>query len=95
MPLAQDVLLGYYRHEDGTEVDFVVEHSGGLELVQVSADITSADTRRRELRALQASMLSLQCQHARIITLSAEETLKVDEGTIEILPGWLWALRRS
>ena len=82
----------YYRHDDGTEVDFVLEGPNGTELVQVSADITSSDTRKRELRALDAAMHELGVSEATIVTLSADETVLLSAGKVRILPFWRWAL---
>ncbi len=83
----------YYRHEDGTEVDFVCERAGKVELVQVSADVTSSDTRQRELRALQSAMRELDSKEATIVTLRHEERLQVPEGTIHMVPAWWWCTR--
>src|SRR5690606_32745263 len=66
-------LPSYYRHEDGTEVDFVYEQDGRVELVQVSADVTSGDTRQRELRALRSAMQTFDAKEATIVTLRHEE----------------------
>jgi hypothetical protein len=87
--------LGYYKHHDGTEVDFVVRGPQGPSLVQVSADITSADTRKRELRALEAAMEELGLDEATLVTLSADEQLELDAGRVRIVPFWLWALEAT
>jgi predicted AAA+ superfamily ATPase len=84
--------VSYYRHDDGTEVDFVVEAAHGPDLVQVSADITSQDTRARELRALQSAMAEFGLKRATIVTLSANEEVKLETGKVRILPYWMWAL---
>ncbi len=84
--------IAYYRHQDGTEVDFVVSADSQPKLVQVSADITSQDTRRRELAALDAAMTALGVDEATIVTLSAEETLRVDSGTVHVVPAASWLL---
>jgi predicted AAA+ superfamily ATPase len=84
--------ISYYRHEDGTEVDFVIEAAKGLRLVQVCADITSGDTRRREIKALTSAMAQLGVREGTIVTLTAEETLKTSAGTLRIVPACLWLL---
>lgn len=84
--------LSYFRHDDGTEVDFVVETPEGLEAIQVSADVTSADTRKRELRALEAAMGQLGVSQATLLTLTAEERISLSAGTVHIRPWWMWAL---
>ncbi|MDD9943205.1 MAG: ATP-binding protein [Myxococcales bacterium] len=87
--------LGYYRDDAGTEVDFVVQKSGQVELVQVSADITSQDTRKRELRALEAAMQELGVTSATLVTLSAEETIQLQSGRADVVPAWRWLLEQD
>jgi predicted AAA+ superfamily ATPase len=88
----QGLPIAYYKHDDGTEVDFVVEREQGLELIQVSADVTSTDTRRRELRALEAAMRDYGVEEATLVTVSADERVKVRAGTMRVVPFWRWAL---
>ncbi|HKY35153.1 MAG TPA: ATP-binding protein [Polyangiaceae bacterium] len=85
--------ISYFRNDDGTEVDFVVGSGKSLELIQVSADITSSDTRNRELTALGRAMSALGVSEATIVTHSAEETLKTHAGTIRVVPAWYWLSR--
>lgn len=82
--------IAYFRHDDGTEVDFVVEGHGGRRLIQVSADVTSGDTRKRELRALEAAMQRFGLKEGTLVTLTAEESVRVQSGTIRILPAGPW-----
>jgi len=84
--------VSYYRHDDGTEVDFVVQSPDGPQLVQVSADITAGDTRQRELRALDAAMNHLGVREATIVTLSSEERVALTGGEVRIVPFSLWSL---
>lgn len=84
--------IHYYRHEDGTEVDFVVETPGGTELVQVSADISAGETRARELRALAPAMAEFGLKRATLVTQSANEEVTLDTGRVRIVPYWMWAL---
>jgi predicted AAA+ superfamily ATPase len=84
--------ISYYRHGDGTEVDFVVETARGLDLVQVSADIGTEETRARELRALAPAMTALGLKRATVVTLTANEEVTLDTGKVRIVPFWMWAL---
>ena len=48
--------VGYVKTGDGLEVDFLARHpAAGEELIQVCADLSVAETRARELRALTAA----------------------------------------
>ncbi len=78
--------ISYCRDEDGTEVDFVFEGPDGPALLQVSADITSSDTRKRELQALDAAMKAFGVAEATIVTLTAEETVTLKNGHARVVP---------
>jgi predicted AAA+ superfamily ATPase len=80
----------YHRHDDGTEVDFVVGDGKDLQLIQISADITSQDTRKRELTALEAAMARYGLKEATVVTLTADETVRVKGGTVRIVPAAAW-----
>jgi uncharacterized protein len=84
--------IAYYRHRDGTKVDFVVEGAGTRRLVQVSADISSQDTRKRELRALEAAMKRFGLREATIVTMTAEESIEMAAGRVRVVPAPLWLL---
>ena len=88
----QGLEVHYHRHDDGTEVDFVVQAPGGADLIQVSADVTSSDTRARELRALEAAMREHGRNEATLVTLSADEHIRLSNGAVRIVPFWRWAL---
>jgi uncharacterized protein len=84
--------IAYYRGQDGTEIDFIIDRGGATELIQVSADITSSDTRARELGALEGAMRLLGVRDATLVTMTAEETVKIAGGRVRIVPFWMWAL---
>ena len=54
--------------------------------------MTSVDTRKRELRALEAAMEDLGLERATVVTLSADERVSLPTGTVRIVPFWMWAL---
>lgn len=77
----------YYKTQNALEVDFVAVFPEGEKLlVQVCADMSSPDTRKRELRALQAAMAESGLQRGLIVTEGAPESIRTAEGTIEIVP---------
>jgi predicted AAA+ superfamily ATPase len=80
--------LAYVRTPSGFEVDFITP----TELVQVCASIDAPATRDREVRALREAMATHDHDHATIVTLSTDEQIDVDEGTIHAVPFWRWAL---
>jgi predicted AAA+ superfamily ATPase len=53
---ARGAEVGYVKTADGLEVDFLARRpAAGEELIQVCADVSSPETRTRELRALAAA----------------------------------------
>jgi predicted AAA+ superfamily ATPase len=79
------------RTPSGYEVDFV----SPSELVQACASLDDPATRDREVRALREAMSTLERDEATIVTLSTDEELRVEEGTIRVVPLWRWAIERS
>lgn len=77
----------YYKTKNALEVDFIAVFPEGEKLlVQVCADMSAADTRKRELRALQAAMAESGLRHGLIVTNSAPESITTEAGDIELVP---------
>ncbi|MDR0944649.1 MAG: ATP-binding protein, partial [Bifidobacteriaceae bacterium] len=94
-PLARERGISYYLTRDRREVDFVVGDRGqgqAAALVQVCADLRDAQTRGREITALETAMGELGLDQGTIVTLRDSETIKVEAGTIEAVPAWRWCL---
>lgn len=80
------------------KVDFLVGDALALEpyaLFQVTADMTAARTRAREIGSLQAVMQRTRLDTGTILTLRDTETISTEDGTINVLPVWQWALRTA
>jgi len=82
----------YYKTKSGFEVDFIVDETN---LIQVCLSLESDETRQREIRALREAMSELGLKKSVIVTLEENETVKVNEGKIEIISAPLWALNKS
>ena len=77
------------------EVDFVtgdVLLGEVFKLIQVSIDIESEKTRKRELRALEAGMAKYGIGESVLVTMDTEETVDVESGVIRVVPAWKWLL---
>lgn len=86
--------INYYANGN-KEVDFVI--SDGLrpvELIQVTYDIDSPDTKNREIRALIHASKELDCENLKIITWDYEDEEKIDGKEIHYIPLWKWLLER-
>lgn len=83
----------YYKEKD-FECDFVIAEAGKVvELVQVSYDISSPKTRRRELNGLLIASKKLRCSNLTLITLDNEEELTQDGLDIHIVSAANWLIR--
>lgn len=87
--------ISYYLTRSRREVDFVVgtpEEGHVASLVQVSADLRNADTRHREIRALEEAMGETGTKTGLVVTLHETGTEKTANGIIHIVPAWMWLL---
>ncbi len=80
-----------YYHLDRKECDFVVKDGLRIALaIQVCADISSPETKRRELEGLQQAMAKYRLKEGLILTMEHTEILK--DKNITIKPVWTWML---
>ncbi len=80
-----------YYFKQTQEVDFYCRLEQP-QLINISYDINSLETKRREIKALQEGMRYFKLNEALLITEDKEETLKIDGQTIQIKPLWKWLL---
>lgn len=84
----------YFKSKSGREVDFVSRRmDGSIRLVQVCESMLNESTRRREVLAIQDAMRELKLKEATIVTRNEHDVLKLDEGTVAILPIWRFLLQ--
>lgn len=88
--------MAYLQNADGTEVDFVAtDLHERRSLIQVSATMSDAATRARELHALTTAMRERGLNEGTIVTLDGAERLVVPEGTVHVRSAFEWLLRRG
>lgn len=79
------------------KVDFLVGDALAAEpyaLYQVTAQMTTDKTRKREIGSLIAVMQRTGLDSGAILTMHDEETLTTEAGIIHVVPAWKWALQR-
>lgn len=90
-PLEQDIY--YYKNSNGYEADFVVCRGNKvLEVYQVSYDISSEKTRKREIRGLLTTAKETKCENLFLITDFHRETIRQEGKTVQIVPAYEWML---
>ena len=83
----------YYKSTGGYEADFVVCKDNVVrEVYQVSYDITSEKTRKREIRGLLAASKETRCDNLYLITDFHREEVVVENKVIHILPAYEWLI---
>jgi predicted AAA+ superfamily ATPase len=81
--------LFYYHTKEGKEVDFVqLFPDQSLALFQVCLSLKDAQTRKREVDALNIAMQELNVRIGTIVTLDGEEEIVVPSGLITCVPAW-------
>ena len=81
----------YLKLKSGKEVDFMVNERNP-QLLQVSFDVSSIETRRREVSALVEAAKTMKQSGCMIITYDYESEETVDGVQIKFVPFWIWAL---
>ena len=78
--------LFYYRTRNDKEIDFVTRKGSKVEqLIQVCYDMSSENTRKRELDALVEAAEELHCDNLLVITNSKEEKIEWKNKTFEVI----------
>lgn len=79
-----------YYYNKSVEVDFYIP--GESLGIQVSYSLRDYDTRERETAALIKMNKAFHLQRMVIITMDDEETIRIGDATIEVVPVWKWLL---
>ena len=87
--------LYFWKDAQQREVDFVVKEGRQVtQLIQVCWDMTGANTRQREIRALLHAGADLSCDRLLVLTADADSEDEVEwfgkRGRIRLLPLWRW-----
>jgi predicted AAA+ superfamily ATPase len=83
----------YYKTKGGREVDFVIPTRGSTNmLVQVCESLTDPHTRKREVGALNDSMVELGTKTGTIVTRNEDEEINTSAGIIHVVPIWRFLL---
>lgn len=82
-----------FYHSNKRECDFIVRQKARItQAYQVTASVSDAKTRKREISGLQEAMSAYSLSEGYIITIDEKETIQVAEGIIHIVPAWEWML---
>ena len=82
-----------YFYNKAVEVDFYLPEQNHL--IQVSYSIAEEETREREISALLKVSKHLKADKLTIITYNEEDTLRIDDKVIEVIPLWKWLLKNN
>ena len=86
----------YYYQGRSAEADFVVcDGNKTLAVYQVSYDISSDKTRKREIKGCIAGAKATKCDNIFLITDHESEIIEEDGYTIQVIPIWEWLTREE
>jgi len=88
---SEEASLFYYRTRNDKEVDFVTRRGSRIEqLIQVSYDISTKKTFKRELSALVECAEELHCDNLLLVSFDTEDTVMFGGHDIRVLPFNKW-----
>jgi len=83
----------YYRTRNDKEIDFVCRKGHIIDqLIQVSYDISSTKTLKREIDALLEASYELNCSNLLIINWDRDEEIVKNNCNIHLIPAWKWLI---
>jgi len=83
----------YYKTKGGREVDFLIQTQDRSRLLlQVCESLANEQTKKREILALTEAMNELGLKSGIIVTLNEQESLKVEDKVIHVMPIWRFLL---
>jgi predicted AAA+ superfamily ATPase len=86
--LKRDAQLFYYKTKTGKEIDFLLKDQRGVQLIQVSVDISDKNTLHREKRALIEAAKEIGIKEGIIINGNIKDSTVEDGTRISIVPIW-------
>ncbi len=87
--------IAMLKLKSGKEIDFIEGDEAfdtAYTLTQVSLTMADEATKLREVSALQEAMGRFGNNVGTIVTIDEEEDIKVEEGSIRVVPAWKWLL---
>lgn len=83
-----------YYYKNKTECDFIIKEKNRIsEAIQVSFNISSRETKEREIKGLFGAMELFKLKKGLIITNSEEEKIELDKKIVNVVPAWRWFLK--
>jgi predicted AAA+ superfamily ATPase len=83
----------YLTTPSGFEVDFLAIYpDGSRQAIQVAADVSNQITRDRECRAFVETHSIVSDAERLLINLSEEDTIRINDVSIQLVPAWKWLL---
>ncbi|MDE3045883.1 MAG: ATP-binding protein [Verrucomicrobiota bacterium] len=82
----------YYKTTKDSGVDFAIQQGKKIELIQVTKELSSPETREREIGSLIQGLKELKLTNGTVVTLEESEEIKRDGFTIKVLPMYKFLL---
>ena len=87
--------LDVYYYSDKKECDFIVRQGVRItDAYQVTLNMSSPQTREREIAGVREAMQAYSLSKGYIITFEGKETITFEDNTVvEVIPAWEWMLQ--
>jgi len=87
--------IAYAKMITKEEVDFIVKKGNKVkQLIQVAYNLSTPETKEREIKALIKAGRELKCGNLLIITFNEEGREKSKNKAINVVPAWKWLIER-
>jgi predicted AAA+ superfamily ATPase len=85
-----------YFHKEKKECDFILREGNQIvQAIQVTTGLSNQEIRDREIEGLSEAMIAYRLREGIILTENEQETIKMGELLIRVMPIWKWLLNRS
>ncbi len=92
LELKRDYKEIFYYRDLSSECDFIVSQKNTItQAIQVTYDMSSEDTRNREIQGLINACKNFNLKNGVIVTYDSEDEITEDEIKIELIPFYKWA----
>ena len=79
------------NYQGNSECDFVIQREEAVvELIQVTWDMSDAETKEREIRGIIEASSATGCDNMKIITIDYEDVIYIENKKIDVIPAWKW-----
>ena len=85
----------FYYRDNSSECDFLIQKNGELKAYQVTYEMSSEDTKKREIKGLINACKKFNLKNGTIITYDTLDSIVIDDININIVPFYRWVIEKN